>query len=361
MAEPIIQANYPQLDEIARRFQSQASQVSGMLDRVNRAFEPLVDGSWQGLGATAFFDEMEGQLIPGVRRLIDTLHTSGEVTLAVSQLLRTAELEAAGYFQNGAEGEGGSDKAQAGEAGGGGGGGEEDFRFTFLEDHGLRITTAWSLFKDATKPSGGIFNFAKNAAKIVISEGAFTDKAAGILKSIFTSAPRQSFLKNLKDGFKDKLGPFITIASTFEEFSVGNSKEKGLLSREFVTATVADLAADGIITVASAAIQTAIPIPGIGIAASFGLGYLYDKTGIKDSWRGVVDEAGKHIQEQASQLPAQISHVARDISYAAQDTVNAARQGVTQIGDQFQRGVSNASQVFSGALRGAGQFALNLF
>lgn len=410
MAESLIQANYRQLEEIAKQFQSQAHLATGMLDRVTRAFDLLTDGGWRGSSAAAFFDEMDGHTFPGIRRLIDALKTAEETTLAVKKLIRDAEVEAAmrclyeGGAGDGTKGEGGgsSSSTNGGDAGKGKsfstvlikkfiGKGLTLFRNRNLLNafsKGLRfvkdVDGVWQILgSDAAKKALGVspsltrlskeaikkinepFGLLKNIRGLVsVKDGPLAKRAANLLNSIKNAAPLESVA-----GFTSKLKgtSAVTLLLDIYDFTLGDNKDKGLLSRQFITATTADLIAGAGIAAASTAIGTVL-FPGVGTAAGFAIGMGIDlalSVGydilLKDDWRGTVDNAAQYVQEQASHAPEQISRISRDISYAAQDTANQIGRQAAQIGDQFQRTVNQASQVFSGALSGVGQFATGLF
>jgi WXG100 family type VII secretion target len=99
MSKEIVQANYEQLAELATRFQQQADRVQQMTQRVHRNVGALQGGGWQGKGVQAFSREMEGEVLPAVRRLEGALAEAGRVTLNISAVLRQAEEEAALPFR----------------------------------------------------------------------------------------------------------------------------------------------------------------------------------------------------------------------------------------------------------------------
>lgn len=98
MAAPIVQARYDDLEEFGARFGRQAEAASDLDQALRTAFQPLVTGGWRGEAADAFAHEMDGALLPAIRRLIDALAEAREVTLRCGALLREAEAEAAALF-----------------------------------------------------------------------------------------------------------------------------------------------------------------------------------------------------------------------------------------------------------------------
>jgi WXG100 family type VII secretion target len=368
VAAPVIQANYDELQQVAQRFQQQAEEISAMLGRLRQASSALSDGGWQGKGSAAFAAEMEDQVLPATQRLITAFQTAHEVTLTVSKTLRAAEEEASRLFD-----ERGKTGLPEGE-----GSGEEAFSLSkFLA--GSAVGLAWQIFKDrnawrallngvrfvkdangmwrlygsqaakialglpknltrfgqaAIKKNLDLFSSLKNFGKLFVGDGPFKERAAKLIKGLTTSAPLQTAAGFL-DRFKGAAGidAIITIGKNVYEFGFGDSKEKGLGSREFVTATTADVSAGTAIVAASTFVGTLIPIPGVGTAIGFaagvGLSYFYERYG-KEAWRGVVDKAGQAVQEQASKAYDQASKYIPKIKQAGQDFINVAQEGGTK-------------------------------
>jgi len=97
-----IQAKYDQLTVISTRFRDQAEQCTDVQRRMQRGFQQLQNGGWEGRGAAAFFSEMEREIFPAMRRLHVALTTGAEVVRQISEILRAAEEEAARLFGSGA-------------------------------------------------------------------------------------------------------------------------------------------------------------------------------------------------------------------------------------------------------------------
>lgn len=104
MGNDIIQARYDALASVAGRFGDQAQTSSDLLALVRQATRPLEAGGWQGRGSTAFFAEMNGEVVPAMQRLAAALDRARDVTLAIARVLREAEEEASQPFRGGAAG-----------------------------------------------------------------------------------------------------------------------------------------------------------------------------------------------------------------------------------------------------------------
>ena len=55
---------------------------------------------WQGRGSQAFFSEMNGKVLPALRRLVQALAEANRVTKEIGQLVQTSDQQASGPFKN---------------------------------------------------------------------------------------------------------------------------------------------------------------------------------------------------------------------------------------------------------------------
>lgn len=94
-----IKAEYDELGQVATRFGNQSQAVADMLRDLRSRFEPLENGGWIGMGADAFFAEMQGEVFPAVNRLIEALAEGGQVTNEVSRHVHDAEDQASAAFR----------------------------------------------------------------------------------------------------------------------------------------------------------------------------------------------------------------------------------------------------------------------
>lgn len=97
----LLQADYQQLQQIAQKFSQQAQAIQQMTQKTKSTMDPLKQGAWIGKGSDAFFQEMEGKVLPAVNRLHNALDQACQMTNKISQLLQQAEDEAGGLFKSG--------------------------------------------------------------------------------------------------------------------------------------------------------------------------------------------------------------------------------------------------------------------
>lgn len=132
MAANRIRADYSELMKISGSFRQEAESCSAMLQTILRAMEALRGGDWVGQGARAFYAEMDGQVVPALRRLIQALEQAAEMCRKLAELFKKAEDEAAAQLkQQGGGGGGGAPQSGLPSstdtgAGGGGGGGSDN-------------------------------------------------------------------------------------------------------------------------------------------------------------------------------------------------------------------------------------------
>lgn len=100
----IIQADYEDLEQVASRFGKQAQTTQEMLSKVQRTLQPLKQDGWVGLGSDAFFAEMDGKILPALRRLVEALTEAERATKQISSWFSSNEQEAANLFLSETEG-----------------------------------------------------------------------------------------------------------------------------------------------------------------------------------------------------------------------------------------------------------------
>ncbi len=93
-----VQANYAELDAVAKHFDSLSDESAKLAGQVRQRAEELIQNGWIGLGADSFAAEMNNTLLPTMQRLVNALAAAQRVTLLASRTLQAAEEEASGLF-----------------------------------------------------------------------------------------------------------------------------------------------------------------------------------------------------------------------------------------------------------------------
>lgn len=118
MPAPKVRGQYTELNQIAQSFGTNADQINGALQRIKAAKNTLAGGDWIGRGATAFYGEMDGQVLPALQRLVNAMKRAQQVTKQIGQVVQQAENDAAAVFKSNATGgTGASGSAGAGSSG----------------------------------------------------------------------------------------------------------------------------------------------------------------------------------------------------------------------------------------------------
>lgn len=130
MPARVIRADYQQLAQISKQFSRQSGQMQATLKRLQAQMQTLHGGDWIGRGATAFYQEMDSQVLPSLKRLTTDLQAASQSTLKMSRIMKDAENRSAALFRFlgsvGPAADGRSAMAGAGEGREGEGGGEEE-------------------------------------------------------------------------------------------------------------------------------------------------------------------------------------------------------------------------------------------
>ena len=98
MASPTVRAHYDELKTIQPTFNQQADAVAQMNQNLQGRIETLKSGDWIGKGATAFYQEMDGQVMTSLARLQRALSEAARITAQIAQVMKQAEEDASGVF-----------------------------------------------------------------------------------------------------------------------------------------------------------------------------------------------------------------------------------------------------------------------
>ena len=94
-----IRAHYDELDKVSSQFSNLAQVVQDMQQKVKGSYDKLRDKGWIGMGADAFFQEMETLVFPATDRLGQAFEEASQTTKKISQSVRQAEQEASSLFK----------------------------------------------------------------------------------------------------------------------------------------------------------------------------------------------------------------------------------------------------------------------
>jgi WXG100 family type VII secretion target len=113
-----IRADYDTLARIAKQFGRQADSTQNTLRSIKQHLGTLQSGDWIGVGANAFYREMDQEVVPSLTRLAKALEQAQLVTTQISKIIKDAEDSAAGFLRGTAASGAGGAGTQAAESGG---------------------------------------------------------------------------------------------------------------------------------------------------------------------------------------------------------------------------------------------------
>ncbi len=95
MPAPKVRANYDALKQISEEFCREAEAIGRLVRANERAKQRLEAGDWLGQGARSFYAEMDSDVLPKMRRLVNALEEASRTTMTIGQVMHRAEDEAA--------------------------------------------------------------------------------------------------------------------------------------------------------------------------------------------------------------------------------------------------------------------------
>lgn len=94
------EVNYDQLQMFIKAFDSEAEEIMALNKLTNGKVEDLHGGGWVGRGSDRFFNEMQGEILPAMNRLVQALQTASQITREIAEIFNQAEEETQGYFNS---------------------------------------------------------------------------------------------------------------------------------------------------------------------------------------------------------------------------------------------------------------------
>ena len=139
MSAPRVRADYDQLNQIAQNFSRESDKTRAAYQSLRKQMAVLQGGDWIGQGASKFYEEMNGSVLPTVLRLTQALGSAGQTTTQIRAIMQDAEQRAAAVLR----GEG-----AAGRATGSSGGGILSQIGGFFADLGIgAVSELWDMAK----------------------------------------------------------------------------------------------------------------------------------------------------------------------------------------------------------------------
>jgi WXG100 family type VII secretion target len=94
----VTEINYEQMEALRGRFLDHAERVRQLRQTVMNCMDALKSGGWISQAATAFYNDMENDLLPAVQRLTDSMVETSETISQIKTAFEAAEEEASALF-----------------------------------------------------------------------------------------------------------------------------------------------------------------------------------------------------------------------------------------------------------------------
>ena len=99
MAAPRIRVDYEQINQVSKKFANNSDGIGTINQKVARQVEVLRGGHWIGRGATAFYQEMDNEILPALKRLSEAFGMADRVTQGIIQVMHETDEEIANLLQ----------------------------------------------------------------------------------------------------------------------------------------------------------------------------------------------------------------------------------------------------------------------
>ncbi|HMK09630.1 MAG TPA: WXG100 family type VII secretion target [Anaerolineales bacterium] len=100
MASVTIKLDFDAFPKIQGSFRQQAETTQKTIGNLKKTVEQLKGGDWFGEGATAFFNEMDSQVLPSMTRLKNVLDEGDRVSKEIEKKQHETENNIIQLFQN---------------------------------------------------------------------------------------------------------------------------------------------------------------------------------------------------------------------------------------------------------------------
>jgi WXG100 family type VII secretion target len=91
---------YDELSGIVQKFRGEQQEIEALLKQTKGKVESLHNNQWVGEGSDKYFNEMEGQLLPAVSRLVGALGHAADVAQKIADTIRRHDEETKSFFNN---------------------------------------------------------------------------------------------------------------------------------------------------------------------------------------------------------------------------------------------------------------------
>lgn len=87
----LIKVSYEAMQKFQNSFRGQETAVQQTTGKLTKVIEQLRNGDWIGEGATAFFNEMDSEVIPAMKRLQSAMSEGDRVSKEIEKIQHETE------------------------------------------------------------------------------------------------------------------------------------------------------------------------------------------------------------------------------------------------------------------------------
>ena len=98
MMAQFFRLDYDMIKKIMETFRRQGGTTQQTTQKLSSVIEKLRGGDWIGEGATAFFNEMDSEVMPAMKRLQNALEEGDRVSKEIERLQRETENTISAFF-----------------------------------------------------------------------------------------------------------------------------------------------------------------------------------------------------------------------------------------------------------------------
>jgi len=99
MAARLRRVSYDEMNSIVKSFRTEQQEIEALYKQTKSKVDALHNNQWVGQGSDKFFNEMEGQLLPAVQRLIRALDYAGDTAQKIHETIHKHDEECKGFFK----------------------------------------------------------------------------------------------------------------------------------------------------------------------------------------------------------------------------------------------------------------------
>jgi len=96
----LIVVNYEMMKKFSNSFKGQETAVQQSIQKLTKVIEQLRGGDWIGEGAKQFYGEMDGDVLPALKRLQEAMSEGDRVSKEIEKIQHETESSIESLFNN---------------------------------------------------------------------------------------------------------------------------------------------------------------------------------------------------------------------------------------------------------------------